>query len=47
MATVEDVCAKWILQYEAYRVWQQFQRDGKADYSVRRWSMQTVQQVCP
>ena len=45
MAGPEQLCAHWILQYEAYRVWRQFERDGRADYDVRRWNMLTAKEV--
>lgn len=45
MSAVEELCAHWIIHYEAYRAWKQFERDGRADYHVQRWNMLSAKQV--
>ena len=45
MSTAAELCDHWLLHYECYRVWQQFQRDSRVRYSCQRWNMREVSEV--
>lgn len=45
MSTAADLCDHWLLHYEFYRAWQQFQRDSRVRYSCQRWNMRDADEV--